>query len=93
MAPQQVRQAIQLGFLKFFISFKGRRRAGGVQSRPGPLQFLQKNPAKGVIIEQAVEVGAPDPAVRRDPAIGYLEGSAVAADNLEGRLPRPLGFA
>ena len=55
------------------------------------MQLLQKNPAKAVIIEQAVEVGAPDTAIRCDPAIGHFEGPAVAADNLEGRLPLPLG--
>jgi len=64
MTPQQVRQAIQLGFLKFFISFIRRRRCGGVHARPAPSQFLKKDPAKAVIIEQAVEVGAPDAAVR-----------------------------
>ena len=66
MTPQKVRQAIQLGFLKVFIR---RRRCGGVHARTGLSQFMQKNPAKAVIIKQAVKIGAPDAAVRGNPAI------------------------
>ena len=86
MTPQKVRQAIQLGFLKFFIIFIRRRRCGGVHARTGWPQFLQENPAKTVIIKQAVKIGAPNPAVRGNPAILDLLGLAVPADNLEGRL-------